>query len=825
MNQPLDRYHAIIEQDQVTGIDFIHVEKVQCILHIYFFQSDKLKPKTLLGIVDPGTIAIRSVSKTKHNEIKVTTADWDILNGQDVLKVTTEIRGDFALYSLTINRDEIDPYFNAVTFSFKVNCPSDLDCRAREHECPWEQEVDFPIDYLARDFWSFRKALFDFASLRYPGWQERLEADSGIMLAEVMSALGDELAYYQDRVGREAYLETATQRRSVRRHARLIDYDLDDGQASTTWMDFTVLKDVVPDPKKEIPAGKTAWAVSDEGEMVFFEIGEGLKETLTNAKYYVNEELNSIPVYIPDENNVCLPVGCTQLYIEGHHTSALQSLGTLPLDKENGKWVLLQTKPEDASVPVRRHMVRLIYAEDKTDLLNGKNITLISWEKEQALPFEICMNCNLEVHGNMVRATAGITNEKLFIIGAEPESLSLLLPPGITISRALEREGRDSSVTYLFSLEGSEEETVSWLMDKNDGLLPEIALIEMQAAGNILSEKTGSNWNFRKSLVGIYSSDSNDQHFTLDDGTWKRVVGYQRSGKEIVHKDYASGNGVTVRFGDGEFGKIPAGGTIFKVKYRLGGGVKGNVPAGSITRFDTSDPSLAFIAAVTNPLPATDGRDPESLAQIKKLAPFRFRSISERAVIPGDYAQSAERLEWVQKAGASFRWTGSWLSAFVIPDPKEVVELTKEKRKELVRHLDRFRQAGREVHIMNPRYADIDVEITICVAPGSYRGEVKENVLEALLGKGSIQHKTGYFSPDHFTFGTLLNRSTLEAAIQSVPGVNTVMKIRYKRRGWFPMIEFNELVYDPGQDSIIRVENDPLFPDRGTVKLIMEGGA
>ena len=79
--------------------------------------------------------------------------------------------------------------------------------------------VDFPIDYLARDFWSYRKALLDFASLRYPDWTDRLEADSGIMMAELMSALGDEMAYYQDRVAREAYLETATQRRSIRKHA------------------------------------------------------------------------------------------------------------------------------------------------------------------------------------------------------------------------------------------------------------------------------------------------------------------------------------------------------------------------------------------------------------------------------------------------------------------------------------------------------------------------------------------------------------------------------------------------------------------------------
>ena len=74
-----------------------------------------------------------------------------------------------------------------------------------------------------------RRALLDFASLRYPAWDERNTADVGVMLVEAMAALGDEMAYYQDRVAREATLETATQRRSVRRHARLV------GDGPTAW--------------------------------------------------------------------------------------------------------------------------------------------------------------------------------------------------------------------------------------------------------------------------------------------------------------------------------------------------------------------------------------------------------------------------------------------------------------------------------------------------------------------------------------------------------------------------------------------------------------
>ena len=118
-----------------------------------------------------------------------------------------------------------------------------LDCKPSEPECPPEAFVDFPIDYLARDFVSLRNALLDYASQRYPQWVEKIEADAGVMLSEVMAALGDELSYIQDRYAREAYLETATQRRSLRHHTRLVDYNIHDGLTAGTFLDLTVKGD------------------------------------------------------------------------------------------------------------------------------------------------------------------------------------------------------------------------------------------------------------------------------------------------------------------------------------------------------------------------------------------------------------------------------------------------------------------------------------------------------------------------------------------------------------------------------------------------------
>ena len=195
-------------------------------------------------------------------------------------------------------KQRFDRFFNGVEFSFKQGCPSDLDCKPGALECPPEQLVDFPIDYLARDFVSIRNALLDFASQRYPQWTEKIEADAGVMLAEIMAALGDEFSYIQDRYAREAYLETATQRRSLRRHTQLVDYHIHDGLAASTFLDLEVKKsaDGGPGGGTLLNAGGRVWALGQGEPPIPFEIGEGLndqRKTLLTLLFSVGLEFQA----------------------------------------------------------------------------------------------------------------------------------------------------------------------------------------------------------------------------------------------------------------------------------------------------------------------------------------------------------------------------------------------------------------------------------------------------------------------------------------------------------------------------------------------------
>lgn len=168
----------------------------------------------------------------------------------DCMRVTLNKYGDLSTYTLClVEVDEhqrpivesnlngkirykplqgFDRRYACVEFNFRSSCPSNLDCHT-ETPCPPVKYEAPEIDYLAKDYSSFRQLILDRLSLIMPDWKERHVPDLGITLVEILAYAGDYLSYYQDAVATEAYLETARQRVSVRRHARLVDYRMHEG--------------------------------------------------------------------------------------------------------------------------------------------------------------------------------------------------------------------------------------------------------------------------------------------------------------------------------------------------------------------------------------------------------------------------------------------------------------------------------------------------------------------------------------------------------------------------------------------------------------------
>jgi predicted phage baseplate assembly protein len=275
-----------------------------------------------------------------------------------------------------------------------------------------------------------------------------------------------------------------------------------------------------------------------------------------------------------------------------------------------------------------------------------------------------------------------------------------------------------------------------------------------------------------------------------------------------------------LRFGDDTFGLRPARGTEFAARYRVGNGVRGNVGADAIAYVVTDD---AAVRSARNPLPAWGGVEPESIEEVRQIAPSAFR-VQERAVTPEDYAEMAQRHPEVQRAAATIRWTGSWYTVFLTIDRFGGRPIDAGFEEELRAHLERYRLAGHDLEVDGPRYVSLEVEMLVCVMPEYFRSDVKAVLLEVLGNRTLPDGRRGVFHPDNLTFGQTVYLSRLYEAAQAVEGVDRVEITRFQRQGLDDRKPLDDGVLPMHPLEIARLDNDPNFPENGALRLFMEGG-
>lgn len=771
-----DRRTRVATSLAVNGIDFVIVGVDQKTLVVCLLNENELDGLTADQIAITGGDVIPTVA------LKLPP-----VQNQASLSLTVVAPGDFSHYTLTINHAKLDPYFASVKFSFKANCDSPFDCRTPDDAPPAPPADLPPIDYLAKDYLSFRQALLDFSAARFPGWHERSPADFGVMMLEAVCAVMDDLSYLQDRVHNEPSIEFATERLSVTRLARLVDYDPRPATAARVWLCFKVDHDTV------VPAGLPVTAHTPDGRSLTFEVGPGLIDPKTGTRrgpetFTLLKDRSELDPYLWDDADRCLRAGATELWVLG------KDHGFAAKDR-----LLIDTKHPVAGHPPIREWV--ILAEPQAgdvvkDPLGPDWATRVRFAEPTRHDHDLQVT---KLHGNVVAATQGRTVRGEGFAIPDPDNPALA-----TARQALWRtgpRGDDGRVAHQFLYPLATDERVAWLIPEAGGrAVPELALTEVGI---------GDEWVWRRWLLEL---ERFDKAFTLDPARYRRVT---TDPDRPASFEY-DGDGDTIRFGFQGLCDVPSVNAQFEVTYRVADGAAGNVSADTITGFDPA--TVPDIIAVTNPFPARGGDDAETLTHIRDHAPQQFRVEKLRAVRPNDYRLAAEELPWVQRAGATFRWTGSWLTGFVAVDPVDGREPSLQQSLELTQLLNRRRLAGYEVYVAPPRYVPLDIHLEVCAHPDAYAGHVAEALRRAL---GSTPG--AFFDPDNFTFGGTLRRSALEAAVQRVPGVGGVVCLRVRRRGQTAFVEMPETIA-VGANEILQVASNPSRPDRGRVDIVVEGG-
>jgi Baseplate J-like protein len=756
--------------------------------------------------------------------------------GDRVFEIKVDRRGDFSPYTFTFAAGKrppsVDPQLAEIAFTFKAGCPNPFDCAADE-VCPPKDLAEPAIDYLAKDYSTFRRLMLDRIALVMPNWTERNPADYGIAVVEMLAYVGDYLSYEQDAVATEAYLGSARRRTSVRRHARLLDYPIDDGRNARAWVQVRVDTDATPSGTTAVLPAGTKFMTRIEGQPTRLTEGSRAIKEMENSGSETFESLHDIDGLYVDHNKLrfytwggdrcCLPAGATSATLRGEHPDLKPGM-ILVLVEERGAI----TGDEADADPANRHAVRLKTVTAATDALGGLLepggpiallVTEIAWDDGDALPFPLCLatagaeGSTIEdvsiALGNIVLVDHGrtIENEDLGTVPLAtlvPAKTSTVLdpcgegpPPPIPARYAPQLQnwpvtqamwvripGTSSGAANKLAPFNDQRPAVEWLSPPDAITLPSVWL----------TDDRGIGWTSRRDLL---RSGTGATDFVIE-----------------VEEDARA----TIRFGDDHFGKRPDAGSSFLASYRVGNGRRGNVGAGAIGHVVTTE---SAVVAVNNPIGATGGSDPERLEDVRQRAPAAFRR-QERAVTAADYAAVAERHPDVQRAAATFRWTGSWRTIFLTIDRRAGLQIDADFEHEIRLHLERFRMAGHDVEIDGPRLAPLEIVLFVCVAPHARPSAVREELLDLFSARVLPDGRRGLFHPDNVTFGQSVFLSKLYEAALAVQGVAQARFTTFQRWQQPSTAAFDDGELSIGRLEIASVENNPNFPERGILTVDVE---
>ncbi|MGH2538022.1 MAG: putative baseplate assembly protein [Candidatus Promineifilaceae bacterium] len=724
-----------------------------------------------------------------------------------LLLVRTDSCGDYSTYTLRLVASPssadpppgFDPILAQIGFSFKVECPSEFDCWPAE-ECPTEVESAPALNYLAKDYPTFERLIYDRLAILAPEWQERAAPDLAVALVELLAYAGDALSYFQDAAATEAYLGTARRRASLRRHARLLAYPMHDGCNARVWVQLQVEAGGAADgaslPARDPVSGlPTRFVTRMPAGLRIAE--EELAELLSLHPAAVFElahdvslgaSHNEIRFHTWGDEACCLPAGATRATLQSSAVPAdalqLQAGDALIFEEALSPTTGLAADADRS----HRWAVRLTAAVAGQDDLLGQPIVEVEWAAEDALPFPLCLSA--EVAGSLLlNMSVARGNVALADHGRTRQGEALPRPAGHRRYRPYLQE-RD--ITFRAEPDPTAPASQSLVQE------PRAALPAVSLAGG------GEMWRPQRDLL---NSDRFATEFVLEMDNDSRGQ---------------------LRFGDGLlFGQAPSPNVDLAVEYRIGNGPAGNIGAEALGHYLAG---LAGISAVRNPLPAAGGAAPESLDEVRLYAPRAFRR-QERAVTPADYAAATERQPEVQRARATRRWTGSWHTMFVTVDRKRGLAVDVAFEEEVRLWLERFRLAGHDIEVDGPRFVPLEVIMTVCARPGHFPADVKAALLEAFSNRTLADGRHGFFHPDNLTFGQPVYASQIVAAAMGVAAVQWVdlqpgpaSPNRFQRWGQTDLGAYDQGYLSMGRLEIARLDNDPSRPENGKIEFIVIGG-
>ncbi|MBW4441959.1 MAG: putative baseplate assembly protein [Plectolyngbya sp. WJT66-NPBG17] len=867
----------------LNGIDYLEVASDQKTLKVYLLHdlanSDRLTLDNLKVLDEnQATIPLEAASSfgklitIRLRDVPVSTPSYTLRLVESPVKLL-----QLGKFNPNESPRGFDPQLAEIRFSVRSfgasQSTNEIDCQPERPAA--EPAIPPPeIDYLAKDYTSFRQLMLDRLTVTVPNWKERSPADIGVMLVEILAYAADHLSYHQDAVSTEAYLGTARKRVSVHRHARLLDYFMQEGCNARAWVVFDVEKQQA-DPQRFNPKidgiKLLGYSAKDRraGTRLFTKV-DGLPTVLNNEELIAKVLNSETQIFEILDREITLYQTCNEIWFHpwGEETCSLKAGATratllntggkLQQCLTSGKVLLFEEflNPETGEPfgidLTRRHAVRLKTVQPKEDLLlaetaesdQPQRVVEVEWFEEDALPFELCISKRIDgkLYPNISIARGNVA---LVDHGRTRPDHSILAPQSLEIAKANANRNQTILEEKQLNRVGNQDRYRPRL---NFGSLTQQSYILNQSSEWVLVDpdqpaRQAVEWQTRDVNPSFSQKEYKPQEATREDldrkvrrvrpsitlreynaqeFEWNNepdLLNSERFARDFV-VETEDDERTYLRFGDDALGKKPEAGTYFEVTYRVGNGSIGNVGTDAIAHIAAE---IDGIKKVRNPLPAQGGSDPESIEQVRLYAPQAFR-VPQRAVTEKDYEEVAQRHPEVQRVKATRRWTGSWYTIFLTVDRKGGRLLDHAFRVNLRSFLEQFRMAGHDIEIEEPRFVPLDIAMKVQVETGYFRTAVKQALLEVFSNRVLSNQQLGFFAPDRLTFGQSVYLSQVIQAAVQVEGVRSVEIIRFQRLGRRSQGELKtgEITFAPLE--IAQLDNNLSNPERGRIEFELEGG-
>lgn len=272
---------------------------------------------------------------------------------------------------------------------------------------------------------------------------------------------------------------------------------------------------------------------------------------------------------------------------------------------------------------------------------------------------------------------------------------------------------------------------------------------------------------------------------------WTEVNDFGNSGPEDRHFIVDSQKGL-LKFGDGIQGRIPPvvankNGNIRVVRYRVGGGEKGNVKAEKIN--EIIEKNIKEKVLVQNRRPASGGVEPEPLAEAKSRVRRDFKQVTRGITTddfetltlktPGMRIARVKVLPQYHPTFPAIQMPGS-VTVVVVPEilPGNTRRLPEPSRgflQNVYRHLKSRSLISTNLSVIGPDFIEVKVTAKIRIDPRMGAETVRVQALEAL--RKFLDPLTGGDDGKGWPFGRTVYGSEIFSVIEGVAGVICVDQV------------------------------------------------